>query len=444
MPELWGKNLLMGDLFHAHWSERYRQKESKQSSPADEKTTFQKRETTTKTSECKNSNGAPQSRFWSLIRDNTVNKDGFFCSFLPWINVSALGFFSFHPCTPASDQHDQNSIKEEALWTVSLFILLLCRSSVMMLVWSFCRNYPVYLRHSLCSSSVIGISFAAAVTTQFPRGEYLTFSNLIINTRDWSPTPPPPYHHAHDLQLLQDKVHLLLRGQRGQDGVVAPAGQLGVVVRVLCRDELQTGVAHQMPTFTAHVFWNGGNRRGGGWYDRCDRVSGWFASWQHLHHQYIRQSFFITKSSGFQTFCFIALKNKSQKSCDEGAAQPSTLNLIYFKCLKRENKPVFHKKLEENLKKQTNNFVWQRCFLFSVIPLIFQPLRIRDPEAQFYFLTSTGTWQWDALLVPELPLTVLVHSAALAAGFLVAHVWGVVLGANFILPNGPLGRGSRK
>lgn len=73
-----------------------------------------------------------------------------------------------------------------------------------------------------------------------------------------------PYHHAHDLQLLQDKVHLLLCGQRGQDGVVAPAGQLGVVVRVLCRDELQTGVSYQMPTFTAHVFWNGRNRWGVG------------------------------------------------------------------------------------------------------------------------------------------------------------------------------------
>ncbi len=57
----------------------------------------------------------------------------------------------------------------------------------------------------------------------------------------------------------------------------------------------------------------------------------------------------------------------------------------------------------------------------------------------FHFLTTKVTWQWDALLVARFPLTILVHSAALAAGFLVAHVWGVVLGANFILPYGSLG-----
>ena len=73
-----------------------------------------------------------------------------------------------------------------------------------------------------------------------------------------NPAPRPPYHHAHDLQLLQHKVHLLLGGERRQDGVVAPAGQLGVVVRVLGRDELQTRVADQMPAFTAHVFWTEG------------------------------------------------------------------------------------------------------------------------------------------------------------------------------------------
>lgn len=81
--------------------------------------------------------------------------------------------------------------------------------------------------------------------------------------------PIGPYHHAHDLQLLQDKVHLLLRGQRGQHGVVAPAGQLGVVVRVLRGDELQAGVSDQVPTLTAHVFCN--RERGlWGW---CSAVS---------------------------------------------------------------------------------------------------------------------------------------------------------------------------
>lgn len=115
----------------------------------------------------------------------------------------------------------------------------------------------------MCISSVINILFVAGVTTQFPRGEDSSFSNLIINSQNRPPhspvlhTCPRTHQHAHNLQLLQHKVHLLLRGQRGQDGVVAPAGQLGVVVRVLCRDELEAGVAHQMPTFTAHVFWNG-------------------------------------------------------------------------------------------------------------------------------------------------------------------------------------------
>lgn len=70
------------------------------------------------------------------------------------------------------------------------------------------------------------------------------------------------YHAADGLQLLQDEVHLLLRGQRGQGGVVAPAGQLGVVVRVVGGDELQAGVPHQVPAVTAHVFWEG--RKEGG------------------------------------------------------------------------------------------------------------------------------------------------------------------------------------
>lgn len=50
------------------------------------------------------------------------------------------------------------------------------------------------------------------------------------------------------------------------------------------------------------------------------------------------------------------------------------------------------------------------------------------------------TWQRDALRAARVPLAVLVHGAALAAGFLVAHVHGVVLGANVIIPYGPLGK----
>lgn len=49
------------------------------------------------------------------------------------------------------------------------------------------------------------------------------------------------------------------------------------------------------------------------------------------------------------------------------------------------------------------------------------------------------TWQRDAFRAARVPLAVLVHGAALAAGFLVAHVHGVVLGANVIIPYGPLG-----
>lgn len=77
-------------------------------------------------------------------------------------------------------------------------------------------------------------------------------SNLISNTQNQSPRPS--YHHAHNLQLLQDKVHLLLRGEWGQDSIVAPAGQLSIVIWVLRSDELQAGVAHQMPAFTTYIF----------------------------------------------------------------------------------------------------------------------------------------------------------------------------------------------
>lgn len=64
------------------------------------------------------------------------------------------------------------------------------------------------------------------------------------------------YHAADGLQLLQHEVHLLLGGQRGQDGVVAPARQLGVVVGVVGRDELQAGVPHQVPALPTHVLWD--------------------------------------------------------------------------------------------------------------------------------------------------------------------------------------------
>lgn len=47
-------------------------------------------------------------------------------------------------------------------------------------------------------------------------------------------------------------------------------------------------------------------------------------------------------------------------------------------------------------------------------------------------------WQGDALLIPGLPLAVLVQGTAPAAGFLIAVVHGVILGATVILGNGDL------
>lgn len=62
----------------------------------------------------------------------------------------------------------------------------------------------------------------------------------ILKLKKYKPGSFCPYHYTHNLQLLQDKVDLLLCGQRGQHSVVAPTGQLSVVIRVLGRDELQT------------------------------------------------------------------------------------------------------------------------------------------------------------------------------------------------------------
>lgn len=50
------------------------------------------------------------------------------------------------------------------------------------------------------------------------------------------------------------------------------------------------------------------------------------------------------------------------------------------------------------------------------------------------------TGQGDALLVARLPLAVLVHRAALAAGLLVTDKGRVVLGAKVVLRHGTLQR----
>lgn len=118
---------------------------------------------------------------------------------------------------------------------------------------------------------------------------------------------------------------------------MAPAGQFGVVIRVLRCDELQTGVSHKMPTFTADIFWNGGNT-----------ISVCF--------------FYLFRLSPFLDAPW------KRGSC----ARNRTMQQIF------QNKIV------------------------SILTMV--------------------TWQRDALLVARFPLTVLVHSAALAAGLLVAHV----------------------
>lgn len=53
------------------------------------------------------------------------------------------------------------------------------------------------------------------------------------------------------------------------------------------------------------------------------------------------------------------------------------------------------------------------------------------------------TRQRDALLVARLPLAVLIHHAAFAAGLLVTDEGRVVLGANVVLHHGSL-RGGKK
>lgn len=88
-------------------------------------------------------------------------------------------------------------------------------------------------------------------------------------------------------------------------------------------------------------------------------------------------------------------------------------------------------------------------YLFRLSPFLDAPWKrgscARNRTMQQIFqnkvvsILTMVTWQRDALLVARFPLTVLVHSAAFAAGLLVAHVWRVVLGANVKLPYGPLG-----
>lgn len=119
---------------------------------------------------------------------------------------------------------------------------------------------------------------------------------------------------------------------------MAPAGQFGVVVRVFRCDELQTGVSHKMPTFTADIFWNGGN----------------------------------------------------------------TISVVLFFYLFTLSPFSMHLRKGEVVPESA---LYNRFF-----------------KIKWFLSQQLVTWQRDALLVARFPLTVLVHSAALAAGLLVAHV----------------------
>lgn len=62
------------------------------------------------------------------------------------------------------------------------------------------------------------------------------------------------HRRLHLLQLLENKFHLFLRRERSQQSTVGPAGQLGVIVGLLCVCDFQAGVANQMPVCSTDVF----------------------------------------------------------------------------------------------------------------------------------------------------------------------------------------------
>lgn len=147
MSELRGKNLLMEDLFHAHWSKNHRQKKYwSRAHLQTEKTTFEKRAATTK--------DPHRTTFWSQIWEDTHKNEAFFvhfCSFPSWIVVSGLvGYLC--PCFLG--------FKWDLLAVMSHFIFT-----------------------TLCETQVLSISDSLLMWRPNSRGEY--FSNLVIKTSDW-------------------------------------------------------------------------------------------------------------------------------------------------------------------------------------------------------------------------------------------------------------------
>lgn len=147
MSELRGKNLLMEDLFHAHWSKNHRQKKYwSRAHLQTEKTTFEKRAATTK--------DPHRTTFWSQIWEDTHKNEAFFvhfCSFPSWIVVSGLvGYLC--PCFLA--------FKWDLLAVMSHFIFT-----------------------TLCETQVLSISDSLLMWRPNSRGEY--FFNLVIKTSDW-------------------------------------------------------------------------------------------------------------------------------------------------------------------------------------------------------------------------------------------------------------------
>lgn len=209
------------------------------------------------------------------------------------------------------------------------------------------------------------------------------------------PRPCQSYQDGHDLQFLQHKLHLLLCGERGQDGIVAAAGQLGVVVRVLRRDELQTGVSDQVPALPTDVLW----KRAGGKSAAAIAAEVWRAE--------------TTKRT------WGSLAHESQ----------------YHRLRKPLASVDYKAKLANvNLPGKYNFFLGQDYLQAPARRLM---SRVSISRAGWWWGAPTG--QGDALLVARLPLAVLVHGAALTACLLVADILRVVLGAHLILRNYALG-----
>lgn len=144
MSELRGKNLLMEDLFHAHWSKNHRQKKYwSRAHLQTEKTTFEKRAATTKDPHPSSKTNRLAQLFGHKSERTHTKTRLSLCTFVVFLLESLC----------------------QVLLDIFALAFLLLRSSRC--------NEPFYLHHSLWNSSVIDIWFAADVTTQFSRRIFL-------------------------------------------------------------------------------------------------------------------------------------------------------------------------------------------------------------------------------------------------------------------------------